>query len=284
MPVESNDISTELGGLAPFGAHFADHGEDGHPGWDIGYRVGGTVRAAADGTVQSVMPIAGSSHSTVQVIHRIGDRTYRTVYVGIEHVRPSIAPEAPVRAGDPIGEAAVTTAMIGSSMVTYAQIHFQVDDFASSAGLTNRNAVCPEPFLSSKGRAVFESLWRVSSYSAELVEPFACNPRDITWPLVRVWDRQTGDLPNAIEFTRRSSRAADLEYRWLGPNRETIESGTARNVGWTTLQTIDLFASGRPPAYGIYEVRDSALRLQSGGAGGQRPAAFSGESQYLTVR
>jgi hypothetical protein len=284
MPLDPSDVSTELGGLAPFGAHFADHGEDGHPGWDIGFRVGGIVRAAAEGVVQSVTPIGGSSQSTVQIFHRIGDRTYRTVYVGVESVRPSVTPDAPVRAGDPLGLAGVITAMVGSSMVTYAQIHFQVDDFASSAGLTNRNAVCPEPFLSPKGRAVFEPLWRVSSYSAELLEPYACNPRDITWPLVRVWDRQTGDLPVAIEFTRRSSRATELEYRWLGSNREPSESGTARTVSWTALQTIDLVSSGRPPAYGIYEVRDSALRLQTAGASAQRPGAFSGESQYLTGR
>jgi hypothetical protein len=280
MPLDSSDVSTELGGLAPFGAHFADHGEDGHPGWDVGFRVGGIVRAAAEGVVQSVMPIGGSSQSTVQILHRVGDRTYRTVYVGVENVRPSVTPDAPVRAGDPLGQAGVITAMIGSSTVTYAQIHFQLDDFASSAGLTNLNAVCPEPFLSAKGRTVFEPLWQRASFSAELLEPYACNPRDITWPLVRVWDRQTGGLPAAIEFTRRNSRA-DLEYRWLGPTREPIESGTARAVSWTTPQTIDLVSPGWPPVYGIYEIRDSALRIQTGA---QRPAALSGESQYVTAR
>jgi hypothetical protein len=117
MPLDPSDVSTELGGLAPFGAHFADHGEDGHPGWDIGFRVGGIVRAAAEGVVQSVTPIGGSSQSTVQIFHRIGDRTYRTVYVGVESVRPSVTPDAPVRAGDPLGLAGVITAMVGSSRV-----------------------------------------------------------------------------------------------------------------------------------------------------------------------
>ena len=42
--------------VAPFGYHGADHAEDGHPGWDIEYRIGGIVRAAAAGTVQSVVP------------------------------------------------------------------------------------------------------------------------------------------------------------------------------------------------------------------------------------
>src|SRR5688572_27577948 len=48
MPIDAADVATTAFGLAPFGYHGADHAEDGHPGWDVEYRIGGVVRAAAD--------------------------------------------------------------------------------------------------------------------------------------------------------------------------------------------------------------------------------------------
>lgn len=53
MRYDAADLATTAFGLAPYGYHGADHAEDGHPGWDIEYRIGGTVRAAAAGTVHT---------------------------------------------------------------------------------------------------------------------------------------------------------------------------------------------------------------------------------------
>ena len=73
MPIDAGDLANTAFGLAPFGYHGADHAEDGHPGWDVEYRIGGIVRAAAAGTVQSVFPDPFTpGRFTVQIEHIVG--------------------------------------------------------------------------------------------------------------------------------------------------------------------------------------------------------------------
>lgn len=84
MPIDPTDVATAAFGLAPFGYHGADHAADGHPGWDVEYRVGGLVRTAAAGTVQSVFPDPSTpGRSTVQLEHVVGTHFYRTVYTNL---------------------------------------------------------------------------------------------------------------------------------------------------------------------------------------------------------
>ena len=84
MPIDAADVANTAFGLAPFGYHGADHAEDGHPGWDIEYRIGGIVRAAAAGTVQSVFPDPFTpGRFTVQLEHLVGTHHYRTVYTNL---------------------------------------------------------------------------------------------------------------------------------------------------------------------------------------------------------
>ncbi|MDP2391370.1 MAG: hypothetical protein Q8N52_13665, partial [Acidobacteriota bacterium] len=40
MPIDPSDVARAAFGLVPFGYHGADHAADGHPGWDVEYRIG----------------------------------------------------------------------------------------------------------------------------------------------------------------------------------------------------------------------------------------------------
>jgi murein DD-endopeptidase MepM/ murein hydrolase activator NlpD len=166
MPLLLADAATAAYGLWPFGVHGSSHATDGHPGWDIEFRVGSDARAAADGTVQSVFTDPGPPVTlTLQVEHRVGDRAFRTVYNHLETLAPGIVPGAIVQAGQVIGTPTAKTLTIGSAPVTFAAIHFQLDDFSQSSGLTNVHAVSPEGYLSAAGSAVFEAIWTTAAYN-----------------------------------------------------------------------------------------------------------------------
>ena len=104
MPVEPGDAANTVFGIAPFGYHGAEHAADGHPGWDIEYRIGGIVRAAAAGTVENVVPDSVTAgRFTVQIQHTVGTHHYRTSYSNLASVNAGIAAQEVVRAGQPIG-------------------------------------------------------------------------------------------------------------------------------------------------------------------------------------
>jgi len=286
MPLAPDDASNDSGGLNPFGVHLADHGIDGHPGWDIQYRIGAPVRASADGTVQAVM-VPDAQRPTryvVQVIHQAGARDFRTVYFGVDSPRPEIAVGASIRRGDVIGAAGVLTQMIGTGLVTSAGIHFQVDDFSYTGGLTNRNAVNPELWLSASGQAIFAPIWDGASYTGELTEPFPGNPRDVAFPLSRRWTKQSGDLSEAIEFTRANGTTNEYTYRLIDGSGATLDTGTARITPWSRpLTTLDLMpASGGGARLGLYDVVSNRMRLVLGAPGASRAGSFAGESVYTT--
>jgi hypothetical protein len=287
MPMEGADAANESGGVNPFGVHIADHGVDGHPGWDLQYRIGASVRAAADGRVQTVMQADPQrpSRFVVQIMHEVGTKGFRTVYFGVESPRPEIVVGTMVRRGDPIGLAGVLTQMIGTGLITSAGIHFQLDDFSYTGGLTNQNAVSPENWLTASGRAVFDSMWTGASYTGELTEPFPSNPRDATFPVTRRWTRQSGGLAPVIEITRATGTTNSYTYRELGANGETTGAGTIRLTPWTKpYTTIDFMPSGGgSPRLGLYDVLNTTMRLVLGPPGAARPASFAGESMYTTT-
>lgn len=285
MPIELGDQATTAFGVAPFGYHGADHAEDGHPGWDIEYRLGGTVRAAAAGTVQNVFPdpsVAG--RTTVQIEHVVGTHFYRTVYTNLASVNAGIVAAAAVRAGQALGVAGTVSQTVGTTPITYAMIHFQLDDFEYYRDIPNPNAVTPEPFLAADAKLFFDRIWSTAVSSTELVEPYASNPRDLRFPASRTWTRVSGDGPAGIRFTRASARSPNYEYAILAESGTATESGTV-TLGLTArpFPSIDL-VSGTGRRLGMYDIVSDTMRLSIANAGGSRPTDLGAASTYRTPR
>ena len=286
MPIDPGDYTTTAFGIGPFGYHGADHADDGHPGWDVEYRPGSFVRAAAAGTVQNVFPDPSApGRSTVQIEHIVGTHHYRTVYTNLASVNAEIVEEAVVRSGQPLGVAGSITATIGTTSVTYAMTHFQLDDFEFyREELPNPNAVSPEPFLTSEGRAAFDRMWALAVFGQEAVEPFPTNPRGLPFVDSRTWMRVGGDGPAGIRFTRRDRRGSDYNYALLTESGTVIESGTV-TIGLTARPnpTIDL-VSNTSRRLGLYDIVSNELRLSLALPGSARPTDIGLASIYRTAR
>jgi hypothetical protein len=286
MPIRAADRANSAFGLNSFGIHIGDHGIDGHPGWDIEYAVGANVVAAADGTVQSVLPSEGGQAFGIQITHAVGGRAaYRTVY-GVRTVAPGVSVGASVTVGQPLGTVSSYTRTIGRITVTYGFTHFQLDDFGSSAGLTNQHAVSPEMFLDSEARQIFETIWAEAFYPQELVEPFATNPRDVTFPMRRVWLLGSGGLAARLEFTRADAFANGFSYIMRDGAGAAVESGSVEIEALAKpVSTIDFIpAGGSPRRLGVYSIVDGTMRLDYGPPGGGRPASLDGASIFTTER
>lgn len=285
LPVEPGDTGNSAFGIAPFGYHGADHAEDGHPGWDIEYRIGGIVRAAAAGTVQSVFPDPFTAgRTTVQLEHLVGSHHYRTVYTNLATVAADIAANETVRAGQSLGTAGTVSATVGTQALTYAMIHFQLDDFEYYREIPNPNAVSPETFLSSPARSFFDALWAHAAFSTELVEPFVSNPRNLTFPASRTWTKAGGDGPAGIRFTRRDARAAmNYEYALLAESGAVIELGTVTLSPTTRpIATFDLI-SATSRRLAMYDIISNEMRLSLAPPGSPRPADLTSAATYRTT-
>ena len=234
MPIEPGDAANTVFGIAPFGYHGPEHAADGHPGWDIEYRIGGIVRAAAAGTVENVVPDSiTAGRFTVQLEHIVGTHHYRTSYTNLASVNADIVAQEVVRAGQPLGTAGTVIVWHSrhpgtSGTVSYAMTHFQLDDFEYFRQTNNPNAVSPEPFLTASAKSLFDALWSSAAFPQELVEPFATNPRDLRFPASRTWTRAGGDGPAGIRFTRRTATGTDIEYELLAESGTVIEAGDVR--------------------------------------------------------
>jgi hypothetical protein len=271
MPIDAADLATTAFGLAPFGHHAGDHAEDGHAGWDIEYRVGGTVRAAAAGTVESVFADAATGRFEVRLEHVVGSHHYRTVYANLLSVSGDIAPQAIVRAGQTIGAAS-------------GLVHFQLDDFEYYREMSHPNAVSPEPFLSAEGSALFDRIWTTAAFASELVEPFITNPRALSFPASRTWTRAGGDGPAGIRFTRRTARSAEYDYVLLAESGTVIETGTVVLSTTARPSSIDLISPLAAPRLGIYDIVSNELRMVLGQPGANRPSSLTDASIYRTSR
>jgi hypothetical protein len=284
LPIDPADAANTAFGIAPYGYHGADHAEDGHPGWDIEYRPGGIVRAAAAGTIQSVFSDPFTpGRFTVQIEHVVGTHFYRTVYTNLATIASDVAVDEVVLAGQTIGTAGAVTATVGSSTITYAMTHFQLDDFEYYREIANPNAVSPEPFLTASAKTAFDALWTRAAFVHELVEPFATNPRTLSFPASRTWTRAGGDGPAGIRFTRGSARAAEYEYALLAESGVATESGTVvLNLSARPYPTIDL-VSATAVRLGIYDIVSNELRLSLDFAGSSRPADLASATVYRTI-
>jgi hypothetical protein len=278
LPLDPGDSANAAFGIAPFGYHGADHAEDGHAGWDIEYRAGALVRAAAAGTVQSVSPDPSTGRTTVQLEHVVGDHHYRTVYANLSSVGPDIAVNEIVRAGQPIG----TPGTFGTPGTP--GIHFQLDDFEYYRETSNPNAVSPEPFLTADAKLVFDGLWSRALFVQELIESYPTNPRALSFPASRTWTRAGGDGPAGIRFTRRDARSASYEYSLLAESGTVIESGTVvLGLASRPYPTIDLVS---PTAIrsGVYDILSNEMRLSLGALAAGRPTDLASASVYRTAK
>ena len=267
MPIDSADTANAAFGLIPFGYHGGDHTQDGHAGWDIEYRIGAQVRAAAAGVVISIQPDPlNIGRSVVQLEHLVGEHFYRTSYSNLATVNETVIVEAAILAGQPLGAAGSLSSVIGETAITYAMTHFQLDDLEYHREITNPKAVSPEPFLNAPAKALFDRIWSTAIYFQELVEPLATNPRE-TVVTQRTWMRAGGDGPAGIRFTRQSSA---YTYELLA------ESGTVVEVGTVTIRqsarpaTIDLI-SPTATRLGVYDILSNEMRLSVASPGNARP-------------
>jgi hypothetical protein len=285
MPIDGADIMTNAFGLLPFGYHGADHAGAGHSGWDIEYRLGASVRAAAGGVVQAIEPdiiVLGRSRVTIE--HALGAHIYRTVYANLSSVREEIVLAAAVVRGQPIGAAGTVTATIAGTPVTYAMSHFQVDDFETHREGLDPKAVSPEPFLNAEGRAIFDRIWPRSVFAQELTEPFVSMSRDQRFPTTRTWRLESGDGPAGLSFTRTSAVGADHQYLVLTPAGTAIESGAVTlRVLARPVPAIDL-VTPTGPRLGLYDIVGDQMRLALGSPGAPRPADLGAASVYRTSR
>jgi hypothetical protein len=284
LPIAAADSANAAYGLWPFGVHGGGHASDGHPGWDVEFRPGATLRAPADGTVQSVTADPNApSLFTLQIMH--GTR-YRTDYTNLASVAPGVTPGAAVRTGQVLGTPASITAFIGTRQVTYAMTHFQFDDFEQNIGQTNPFAANPETVLSGGARAVLDTIWRSAAYSAELCEPFLGNTRDVSFPLTRSWTRESGALAARVDFTRTDANAGSTyQYALIDAAGATTESGTAQvDANAQPLATIDLQPSAGAARRGVWDVVDDTMQLDYGAPGAARPGSLAGAGVYRTVR
>jgi hypothetical protein len=286
LPVSPGDWARSGLGLWPFGVHGADHALDGHPGWDIEFRPGAPVRAAAAGIVQSLAADGSAPGSfTIQLDHRLATGNYRTVYAHVATLATGVTVGANVADGQALGVALVQTRMIGSRTVTYAAIHFQVDDFSASSGLTNVNAVNPERWLTAEGQASLSAIWPGAAYFQELCEPFLENPRAAGFPFRRVWTHESGAGASQIVFVRPDASAAGYQYELRDRLGQVSERGTASLEPLALpVSAIDFTPDTGAIRRGVYDVVDDTLRLDMGNPSAPRPASLSGASVYRTVR
>jgi hypothetical protein len=287
LPGNASEMGPTGFGLTPFGYHGDQHAEDGHAGWDFGFSFGATVRAAAAGVVEAVLPDAGNpARTTVWIEHVVGTHYYRTIYTNLETVAAGIEPSAVVATGQALGAPGLVSRRLSSQTVlSYRMTHFQLDDFEYYRNVANPNAVSPEPFLTPAALSEFNQMWPRISYPEELVEPFITNPRDLTFPASRTWIRAGGSGPAGIRFTRHSSREATIEYALLA------ESGTVIEQGQVELSTsllahysrIDL-VSGTGRRIGAYSITSSEMRLTLVDPGSARPIDGAATDVYRTSR
>jgi hypothetical protein len=283
LPIRLADHADRAYGLVPFGAHVGDHGIDGHPGFDFEYAPGSSVLAAASGTVQSVMPSGNGTGYGIQISYAAGGRSFRTIY-GVGSLASGVAAGVTIAKGQVLGTVDVYTRTIGRTTVTYAMVHFQLDDFNSNAGLTNVNAVPLDRWLDDESRQSFDTIWRTARYSQELVEPFVANSREAAFPMTRRWTRREGQLAASIAFTRDSGFSEDYSYVLHDGNGAVFESGIARVEPLATpLSTIDLQPSGGGAARGgVYDIVSDTMQIAYGAPGALRPASLATASVYWT--
>ena len=278
MPIDATDSVNTVFGMTPFGYHASDlHAQDGHAGWDIEYRTGGVVRAAAAGTIQEVSTDT-LGRFTVQIEHRVGEHFYRTIYSNLATLSSDIEPDEVVLAGQALGTPGVSIGNAGRF------IHFQLDDLEFHREIANPKAVSPEPFLTPAAKSIFDTMWRQAEFGHELVEPFATNPRTLAFPASRTWMRAGGDGPAGFRFTRFSERDVAYNYVLLAESGTVIESGTVAIDPTARPNPVIALTAATGVRLGVYDIVSNEMRLALSNPGSPRPADLSGATIYRTAQ
>jgi hypothetical protein len=245
---------------------------DGHGGFDIEYRVGAPVLAAADGTVDSVTAEAHDPSRRVVHLKHARDRgLYVTDYSNLMAVPDRLVAGAAVARGETLGTAGAF--VDGRS----AMIHFQLGD---PTHLENGQIIAsPANYVSASARALLDELWRTSAYRAEICEPFMTNSRARGFPFTRTWTRQSGGGPATLEGTCVSD-AGDVSYVLSIDGQ--VETGSMI-VGWSARPTTaDFRPSSGPQRLAVYDIVSDTMRLALGAPGAVRPASLDSASVYVT--
>ncbi len=287
LPIRPGDAANTSFGINPFGIHIAEHGSDGHPGFDFEYIPGASALAAADGTVDKVLTdVHDPTTSTVQLSHTIQGKPFRTVYTNLKTVDLAIAPGAPVTAGQVVGVPGTVTRFQGGRNVVYAMTHFQVDDFSRREGLTNVSAISPEGAFTDAENAVLLTLWARASYEQEPCEPFLTNPRGTTVnpTLTRTWVGATGASPARLEVSCASDgKGTTRSYRFLDQAGRELEAGRATvEVQPGGLTFADFSPASGPARKALIAITDARMVMAIAAPGAGRPGTLDGASTFTT--
>lgn len=278
LPLDGADAATTAFGLIPYGYHGGGHTDDGHSGWDIEYRLGAPVRAAASGRVISIEPdLIALGRTAVVLEHVVGEHFYRTHYTNLAAVASDVVVNELVLAGQRIGTAGTITATIGEATVTYAMTHFQLDDLEFHREISHPKAVSPEPFLNAAGKALFDRIWAAAIYPQEFVEPFPTNPRERPVS-ARTWMRAGGEGPAGVRFTRRGTA---YTYELLAESGTVVEAGDVVLRQTVKPAAIDL-VSPTATRLGVYDIVSGEMRLTVASPGAGRPATLDPTHVYRT--
>jgi hypothetical protein len=273
LPIAPGDGATFAYGIWPYGVHGGGHAVDGHGGFDIEYRTGAPVLAAADGTVDSVTADAHDPARRVVRLKHARDRgVYLTDYSNLVAVPDRLAPGAVVSRGDTLGTAGAF--QDGRSAMT----HFQLGD---PTHLENGQIIAsPAGYVSASARALLDDLWKTAAYRAEICEPFLTNSRAHGFPFTRTWTRQSGSGPATIDITCVSD-GGDVSYVMaIGDGQ--AESGSVV-VGWSVRPTTaDFRASSGATRLAVYDIVSDTMRLALGAPGANRPASLDAAAVYVT--
>jgi hypothetical protein len=273
LPIAAGDGATFAYGIWPYGVHGGGHAVDGHGGFDIEYRIGAPVLAAADGVVDSVTADAHDpTRSVVHLKHARDRGQYLTDYGNLVVVPTRIVPGATVTRGETLGTAGAF--VDGRS----AMIHFQLGD---PTHLENGMIIAsPASYVSASARALLDDIWRTAAYRAEPCEPFLTNSRAHGFPLARTWTRQSGSGPATIELTCVSD-AGDVAYV-MSSDGGGVESG-AVTIGWSGRPTTaDFRASSGATRLAVYDIVSDTMRLAIAAPGAARPATLDAAAVYST--
>ena len=274
LPIAPGDTANLAYGIWPFGVHGGGHAADGHPGFDIEYRIGAPVLAVASGVVDSIIPDAHDpTRLVVQLRHSRSVGDYLTSYSNLVSVPGGVTQGASIGTGQVLG---IAGAFPGGGS---AMIHFQLGD------PTVRNAptiiTSPEPFVTGTARAQLDEIWRAAAYRAEWCEPFLTNSRSNNFPMSRMWTLRTGATAARIDIDCVSD-LEDPRYTMRTADGSTIEQGTLK-IGWDTRPpTADFRATNGSTRLAMYDIVSDTMRLALGDSGGTRPTSLTGASTYTT--
>jgi hypothetical protein len=273
LPIAPGDGATFAYGIWPYGVHGGGHAVDGHGGFDIEYRTGAPVLAAADGTVDSVTADAHDpSRRAVRLKHARDRGVYLTDYSNLLAVPDRLVPGAVVSRGATLGTAGAF--LDGRSAMT----HFQLGD---PTHLENGQIIAsPAGYVSASARVFLDDLWKTAAYRAEICEPFLTNSRAHGFPFTRNWTRQSGSGPATIDITCVSD-GGDASYV-LAIGDGQIEWGSVV-IGWSVRPpTADFRPSSGASRLAVYDIVSDTMRLALGAPGATRPASLDAASVYAT--